>query len=161
MGILPGEINFEGISGTTFDGNITVLPSAAFSLKWENDPVWISTANYVANSGVLASNGKAYKSLQASVDKNPLTETAYWEVITPQNITGYKAEVKIGNNFELILKNGEGITISGSEGLVAFKATKVQTEIFDKSNVRFALFMEDTEANYYQYVTGKVVWKLP
>jgi hypothetical protein len=24
MGILPGEIDFEGVIGTTFDGNITI-----------------------------------------------------------------------------------------------------------------------------------------
>lgn len=161
MGILPGEIEFEGVIGTTFDGNVTVLPSSAFLLKWEKEPIWKNNINYEANSGVLGSNGKAYKSLKTNLNKNPLTETEYWELITPQNITGYKAEVKIGNSFELVLKNGEGIIITGSEGSVAFKASKIQTEVFAKGNAKFALFMEDLENNYYEYVSGKVLWKLP
>jgi hypothetical protein len=159
--ILPGEINFEGVIGTTFDGDITVLPSSAFLLKWEKEPLWKSTFSYEENAGVIASNGKAYKSLKASLDKNPVTETTYWELIAPLNITGYKAEIKIGKEFELVLKVGEGIILTGSEGLVAFKATKTQTEIFQKGNVKIALFMEDLENNYYEYISGKVLWKEP
>lgn len=61
--ILPGTVEFEGVIGTTFDGNITVLPSSAFLLKWEKEPVWTSTIQYEINSGAIASNGKAYKAL--------------------------------------------------------------------------------------------------
>lgn len=161
MGILPGEIEFEGVIGTTFDGNITILPSSAFVLKWEKEPLWKANINYEINAGVLGSNGKAYKSLKASLDKNPLTETEYWELITPQNITGYKAEMKIGNDFEQVLKNGEGITITGSEGLVTFKASRTQTLIFSPGNVKVAFFLEDLESNYYEYAAGKTKWKLP
>lgn len=159
--ILPGTTAFEGVIGTTFDGQVAVYPSADSLLKWETEPIWKSTVSYETNAGVIGSNGKAYKSLKPSINKDPTIETEYWQLLTPLNITGYKAEVKIGNNFELVLKNGEGVTIVGEEGVVKFKASKEQTKVFLAGNVPFALFMEDLEENYYEYIAAKVKWKLP
>lgn len=160
--ILPGTIQFEGVIGTTFDGSITVYPSSDSELKWQSNPVWNSIFDYEIGSGVIGSNGKAYKSLIASVGINPVGDvTGHWEVLTPLNITGYKATVKVGNSGELVLENEKGIAISGSEGLVKFKATREQTSKFTSGNVNFALFMEDTENNYYEYISGKCKWKNP
>lgn len=159
--ILPGSTAFEGVIGTTFDGEVTIYPASDSLLKWESEPVWKYNINYEIGAGVIGSNGKAYKSLKASIDKDPTIETEYWQLLTPLNITGYKAEIKIGNSFELVLKNGEGITIAGEEGKVKFKASKEQTKIFSVGNVPFALFMEDLESNYYEYIAAKVKWKNP
>lgn len=95
--ILPGTTEFEGVIGTTFDGSITVYPSSDSELKWQSNPVWNSTFDYEIGSGVIGSNGKAYKSLIASVGINPVGDvTGHWEVLTPLNITGYKATIKVG-----------------------------------------------------------------
>lgn len=159
--ILPGTTAFEGVIGTTFDGEVTVYPATDSLLKWEVEPVWKYNINYEIGAGVIGSNGKAYKSLKSSLDKDPTTETEYWQVLTSLNITGYKSEIKIGNNFELVLKNGEGITIVGEEGKVRFKAKREQTKSFIPGSVNFALFMEDLEENYYEYISAKVKWKNP
>lgn len=157
--ILPGLVEFEGVVGTTFDGEFVIYPSEDSMLKWESNPLWNSEKEFQVNSGVIARNGKGYKSIKASLNKNPETETEYWTKLTPQNITGYKPEVKIGNSFELILKVSEGVEVIGEEGLVKFKATRLQTEKFSKGPSKIGLFIEDKELDYYEYAAGKIIWK--
>lgn len=158
--ILPGSIEFEGVIGTTFDGEITVYPSSDSELKWENNPLWNSSINYIINSGAIGNNGKAYKSLISSININPVGDvTGHWELLKPLNITGYKATIKIAES--ITLENSSGITINGENGLVKFKATRTQTEKLLPEKLSFALFMEDLENNYYEYISGKVKFKKP
>lgn len=157
--ILPGSAEFEGVIGTTFDGEITVYPSADSELKWQTNPVWSSTFSYEAGSGSIGSNGKAYKSLIASIGIDPVGDnTGHWQILSPLNITGYKAYIKVG---EISLENEKGITIEGEEGVVKFKAAKSMSYNQSPGSVSFALFMEDLENNYYEYISGKCKWKNP
>lgn len=43
---------------------------------------WNSATNYAARRVVLATDGQCYRALQDGTNQSPLTETAYWRVIT-------------------------------------------------------------------------------
>jgi|ERR1700722_413532 len=156
--ILPGKEKLEGIIGTTFDFVVTLYPSEYSSLKWSaKNSEWGSEKNYVINDVSVASNGSAYKSLKDSLNENPISATEYWEKLTPLNITGYKAWVNMGEILEL--KTGEGIVLGGTNGTVAVKAIKSQTEKFPVGETQTSLFLEDSSSNYYEYLIGPIKWK--
>lgn len=43
-------------------------------------PLWDAAEDYPVNARVMGSDGKTYKALQTSVNQNPTTATAYWQV---------------------------------------------------------------------------------
>jgi hypothetical protein len=156
--ILPGTEKLEGIIGTTFDFVVTLYPSIYSSLEWsKNKSEWDSTTIYKVNRVVIGSNGSAYKCIIENTNVNPIGEAGHWEILTPLNLTGYKAFAKLGEILEL--KVGEGITLGGEKGTVAVKATKVQTAKFSEGFNNLSLFLEDTENNYYEYIAGPIKWK--
>lgn len=43
-------------------------------------PLWDAAEDYPVNARVMGSNGKTYKALQTSINQDPTTATAYWQV---------------------------------------------------------------------------------
>lgn len=43
-------------------------------------PLWDAAEDYPVNARVMGSDGKTYKALQTSINQNPTTATAYWQV---------------------------------------------------------------------------------
>jgi hypothetical protein len=157
--ILPQTEKLEGIIGTTFDYAVTFYPPTYSSLVWpKKNTEWNSTTTFAINQVTIAENKSAYKCLIENIDINPVEDkTGHWEKLSPLNLTGYKGFVKLGEVLEL--KVSEGVTLGGTAGTVALKATKTQTEAFKEGVTYISIFLEDIENNYYEYIDGPIKWR--
>jgi hypothetical protein len=153
--IIPGETNFKGVIGTTFDAVTTIYIIENTLLVWQSPLLWESTKTYQINNAVVASNGEAYKCIKTNFGFNPTSSAEYWELITPLNITSYTAKMKIGTS--LTLEGGKGLTLGGSKGTVAIEMTPTQTEIMS-SSTHYSLVMTNTSSKVYEYLKGSIEW---
>ena len=160
--ILPGIVNFRGVSGTTFDFVITLYPSEASLVHWREPLPWTNTTTYFANDGVIGSDGRAYKCLISNTTgnaHNPVTESpkTNWELVPAMNFTGYTGEFKVTGG--PTLKSGEaGFVIEAAAGKVKIKMTPLQTTPLTGST-HYSLTLTDTEGNLYEWAKGAIEWQ--
>lgn len=77
-------------SGSSIVANYSVFENSSTPATTGFTPrgTWSSSANYVANDVVSASNGNSYLAIQAGSNQNPATATAYWQVLAEKGATG-------------------------------------------------------------------------
>ena len=81
---------------------------------------------------------------------------------TPVNLTGYTAALQMrslpsDNNAVLSLSTGSGITITGSTGLVAIRATANQTRSIDEGTYYYDLEITSSGGIVTRLVQGQAV----
>ena|ERR1700690_3805272 len=157
--ILPSTIKLEAVIGTTFDLTTIFYPAEYGNLVWKKPNLWFATIQYEVNNAILGSDSNAYKCLVGNININPVGDTSgHWEKLTPLNNTGYKAEMRFGE--ELTLESGgKGITLGGSTGSVYIEAKPEQTEKFNEGPMDIAILMTNTEEKKYEYLNGSIKWK--
>lgn len=154
----------EAVIGATFDMTVKFYPEEYAILKWRKPYIWNEEITYNVNNAVIASNADAYKAIVENKGVNPVTgSSGHWEKLTPLNLEGYSAEMKIrsGGTELTLATSGKGIVLGGTEGTVAIKAKYSQTTEFPSGDSHFYLFLTDASENKYDYLDGTIKWKLP
>lgn len=82
----------------------TAGDDGVYTMYLEAVPTWNAEANYLSTSyHHVYYNGKLYQALQASTNKNPVTETTYWEEVDAEDLPAkYRLEYKFAKTCSLI-----------------------------------------------------------
>ena len=153
--ILPGEVTFQGVIGTTFDAVLTVY-SIETPLSWQEPLLWGPSTRYVQHAAVVASNGSAYESLVENENVYPVGDlTGHWKLIEPVNITGWAAEFKLKT---VTLKSGSGLTLGGVLGTIAIEMTATETSALSVASEHFSLLLTLPSTKKYEYLKGTLNW---
>lgn len=85
-------------TGSALVANYSVFENSATpaSTGFTGRGTWSSSANYVANDVVSASNGNSYLAIQASSNQDPTTATQYWQVLASKGDTGAVSSITAG-----------------------------------------------------------------
>jgi len=126
-------------TGSALVANYSVFENSATpaSTGFTGRGTWSSSANYVANDVVSASNGNSYLAIQASSNQDPTTATQYWQVLAEKGATG---EVSLNGTQTLTNKTLTspvlgGTTTTASGNLVINPATQIVEVQGDGSSV--------------------------
>jgi len=156
--IIPGETNFKGVIGTTFDA-VTTIYITESSLVWQTPLLWESGKSYALNAAVVASNGEAYKCIKTNSGNNPVSSKEYWELIEPLNITSYTAKMKINSAAPITLEGGKGLTLGGINGTIAIEMAPTQTSAMVAGSTHFSLVLTSGAGKVYEYLKGGIEWQ--
>ena len=145
-------------TGSALVGNYSVFENSATpaSTGFTGRGTWSSSANYVANDVVSASNGNSYLAIQASSNQNPTTATAYWQVLAEKGATG---EVSLTGTQTLTNKTLTspvlgGTTTTASGNLVVNPATQI-VEVYGSGSTEGAIKLNCAANSHGQTLTAQ------